>query len=240
MQELRVESSVDLLVDRARQGDRNAFGDLVRLHQHEVFTLAVRLVADRTVAADVAQDAFIRAWRALPRFRGDAAFAPGCTGSRSTPHGARGAERRPAPFPNSTRRLPSRYRPAPPTRARRRSGRSTPGPGRRHWRTSIGMRAVVVLKDIYGWSHDDVALPRLDVRARGQGEAPSGAPPAQRDARRATPMTARTHLARRALATTSLPGAATAKEHVEAVSPVRPLPPTIGGCSAGWRSSATS
>ena len=73
MQELRVESSVDLLVDRARE-DRNAFGDLVRLHQHEVFTLAVRLVADRTVAADVAQDAFIRAWRALPNFRGDAAF----------------------------------------------------------------------------------------------------------------------------------------------------------------------
>ncbi len=50
----------DDLVERARAGDRDAFGELVRIHQHEVFTLAVRLVNDRELAADVTQDAFVR------------------------------------------------------------------------------------------------------------------------------------------------------------------------------------
>ena len=63
------------LVARARTGDREAFGELVAIHQHEVYTLAVRLVRDRDMAADVAQDAFIRAWRAMPKFRGDAKFS---------------------------------------------------------------------------------------------------------------------------------------------------------------------
>jgi RNA polymerase sigma-70 factor (ECF subfamily) len=48
---------------------------LVRIHQDEVYTLAARLVADRELAADVSQEAFIRAWRALPKFRGDAKFS---------------------------------------------------------------------------------------------------------------------------------------------------------------------
>ena len=54
------------LVDQARLGDRDAFGELVRIHQHEVYTLAVRLVRDRDLASDVTQDAFVRAWRAMP------------------------------------------------------------------------------------------------------------------------------------------------------------------------------
>ena len=51
------------LLDRARHGDRDAFGQLVRDHQHEVFTLALRLTGDRELAGDVAQEAFVRAWR---------------------------------------------------------------------------------------------------------------------------------------------------------------------------------
>jgi len=62
------------LVDAAKNGDVDAFGRLVQLHQHEVFGLALRLVGDRDMAADVAQEAMIRAWRALPNFRGEAAF----------------------------------------------------------------------------------------------------------------------------------------------------------------------
>jgi RNA polymerase sigma-70 factor (ECF subfamily) len=68
-------SEIDALVDSARAGDVSAFERLVDLHQHEVFGLALRLVGDRDMAADVAQEAMIRAWRALPRFRGDAAFS---------------------------------------------------------------------------------------------------------------------------------------------------------------------
>ena len=55
-------------------GDRDAFAELVEIHQHEVYTLALRLTRDPHLAGDVAQEAFIRAWRALPKFRGDAQF----------------------------------------------------------------------------------------------------------------------------------------------------------------------
>ena len=63
------------LVRLARQGDRAAFSALVVRHQNEVFTLALRLVGDRELAADVAQESFVRGWRALPKFRGDARFS---------------------------------------------------------------------------------------------------------------------------------------------------------------------
>ncbi len=68
-------SEVDALVALARAGDVEAFERLVELHQHEVFSLALRLVGNREMAADVAQEAMIRAWKALPRFRGEAAFS---------------------------------------------------------------------------------------------------------------------------------------------------------------------
>jgi len=60
------------LIVRAQKGDRSAFAALLREHQDEVYTLARRLVGDPHLASDVAQEALIRAWRALPRFRGDA------------------------------------------------------------------------------------------------------------------------------------------------------------------------
>ena len=63
------------LVRLAALGDDAAFGELVRIHQHEVYTVAVRMVSDRELAYDVSQEAFVRAWRAIPRFRGDAKFS---------------------------------------------------------------------------------------------------------------------------------------------------------------------
>jgi RNA polymerase sigma-70 factor (ECF subfamily) len=72
----RVESNKEKeLIARAQAGDRAAFGALVREHGNEVYTLARRLVGDPHLAADVAQEALIRAWKALPNFRGDAAFS---------------------------------------------------------------------------------------------------------------------------------------------------------------------
>ncbi len=65
----------DALLERARAGDRSAFTELVRIHQHDVYTLASRLVRDPELAEDVSQEALIRAWRALPRFRGDCKFS---------------------------------------------------------------------------------------------------------------------------------------------------------------------
>ena len=62
------------LVERAQRGDRDAFGELVWRYQDTVYTLAMRLVGPN-LAADVAQEALIRAWRAMPKFRGDASFS---------------------------------------------------------------------------------------------------------------------------------------------------------------------
>lgn len=62
------------LVEIAKSGDRAAFDELVRLTHAETYTLALRLTNNAEDAADVVQDAYLRAYRSLPRFRGDAQF----------------------------------------------------------------------------------------------------------------------------------------------------------------------
>ena len=57
------------LIGRAQRGDTAAFGDLVRRHQDRVYNLAYRMTSDRDLAADVTQDAFMRAFRSLPKLR---------------------------------------------------------------------------------------------------------------------------------------------------------------------------
>jgi RNA polymerase sigma-70 factor, ECF subfamily len=72
------ESSVDderQLLRRAQRGDRFAFGLLVERHQDRLYTVATRMLGSRDDAADVVQEALIRAWTGLPRFRGDARFS---------------------------------------------------------------------------------------------------------------------------------------------------------------------
>jgi RNA polymerase sigma-70 factor (ECF subfamily) len=64
-----------VLIARARHGDLDAFDALVRVHQDRVYHLAYRVTGNHEDAADAAQDAFVRAYQALPRFRGDAAFS---------------------------------------------------------------------------------------------------------------------------------------------------------------------
>ena len=64
----------DGLVDRARRGDVDAFEQLYRLHAGRVYALCLRLAADPVVARELAQDTFVKAWEALPRFRADASL----------------------------------------------------------------------------------------------------------------------------------------------------------------------
>jgi len=145
------------LVDRARDGDRDAFGELVALHQQEVYTLAVRLVRDRDEASDVAQDAFIRAWRAMPKFRGDAKFSTWL--HRITVNTA---------WTHRTKQNRVRLDPLDSLVADPES--MTLDPVRAGESVSIGpkieaalrelsysIRSVVVLKDIYDWSHPEIA-----------------------------------------------------------------------------------
>jgi RNA polymerase sigma-70 factor, ECF subfamily len=67
-------SSDQLLVERVQQGDKAAFDILVGKYQHKIIKLVGRYVRDQDEAQDVAQDAFIKAYRALASFRGDSAF----------------------------------------------------------------------------------------------------------------------------------------------------------------------
>jgi RNA polymerase sigma-70 factor (ECF subfamily) len=62
------------LVERVQRGDRAAFDVLVLRYQHKVLKLIMRYVRNAAEAEDVAQEAFIKAYRALPAFRGDSAF----------------------------------------------------------------------------------------------------------------------------------------------------------------------
>jgi len=147
----------DELVNEARAGDGDAFAALVRSHQNEVFTLALRLVHDRELAADVAQEAFVRAWRAIPRFRADARFSTWMhriTVNTALSHVAGRRRRRAEPLdalfnePESDGLSPERA--------------GAIADIRPHLNAALGqlsgsLRAVVVLKDVYDWSHGEIA-----------------------------------------------------------------------------------
>ncbi len=59
-------SSDQLLVERVQQGDKSAFDLLVRKYQHKIVQLVTRYLRDPVEALDVSQEAFIKAYRALP------------------------------------------------------------------------------------------------------------------------------------------------------------------------------
>lgn len=64
-----------VLVNRARQGDQDAFAQLVQANQNIIYSLALRMSGHPEDAADLTQDAFLRAWRSLPSFQGDSSFS---------------------------------------------------------------------------------------------------------------------------------------------------------------------
>lgn len=69
------EAKEDLeLVQRARNGERSAFGQLVERHQKKVYSVAFGILRNRDDAWDVAQEAFVKAYRNLERFEGTSAF----------------------------------------------------------------------------------------------------------------------------------------------------------------------
>ena len=62
-------------IHAAREGDQEAFAELVRLYEKRVFALTSRMCKNPEDAAEAAQEAFLAAWQGLPNFRGDAAFS---------------------------------------------------------------------------------------------------------------------------------------------------------------------
>ena len=70
-----VAAPMDQLVQRAVAGEREAFDEMVRRTHRDAFGLALRLTSDEEDARDVVQDAYLRAYRSLDKFRGDAQFS---------------------------------------------------------------------------------------------------------------------------------------------------------------------
>ena len=65
----------DLLLEKARHGDQEAFGELVRLYEKKVYALTLRMCKNPDDAAEAAQEAFLAAWQGLKFFRGEASFS---------------------------------------------------------------------------------------------------------------------------------------------------------------------
>lgn len=146
------------LVSRAQNGDRAAFAALVREHQDEVYTLARRLVGDPHLASDVAQEALIRAWRALPSFRGDARLSTWLY--RITVNTAWTQKKRAGRHQGSP--IDDHHDLAAPADAEHPETAGEILELRGRLRAALDRlpdahREVVVLKDIYGWSHAEIA-----------------------------------------------------------------------------------
>ncbi len=71
---MSIEDADAALVDRAQRGDTKAFEMLVVKYQRRIERLIARMVRDVDLVQDIAQESFIRAYRALPKFRGESAF----------------------------------------------------------------------------------------------------------------------------------------------------------------------
>lgn len=141
------------LVARAQRGDRDAFGELVWRYQDTVYTLAMRLVGPN-LAADVAQESLIRAWRAMPSFRGEASFGTWLhriTVNTAWTQRKRAARHVAAELEDTlvdTGQTPEHAGETADLRRRLVSAISKLTPGQ---------RAVVVLRDVSGWSHAEIA-----------------------------------------------------------------------------------
>ncbi|MCA8921285.1 MAG: sigma-70 family RNA polymerase sigma factor [Planctomycetes bacterium] len=64
----------EVLVERSKAGDRDAFSELVLKYQEQVLNLAYRRVGDRDMALDIAQDSFLKAYKGLQKFEGKSQF----------------------------------------------------------------------------------------------------------------------------------------------------------------------
>lgn len=71
---LAVEHDETNLIERCKNGDLEAFGELVSKYEKQVYNIAYRFMGNYDDASDLAQEAFVRAFRAISGFRGDASF----------------------------------------------------------------------------------------------------------------------------------------------------------------------
>jgi RNA polymerase sigma-70 factor, ECF subfamily len=146
------------LVGAARGGDRQAFDELVRRTFVDTFTLARRLTGNEEDARDVVQEAYLRAWKGIGKFRGEAAFSTWLyriTANAAASNVSRRRRHRAEPFgddfePADAGAEASISRGAESAEALDRISAALDD-------LPAKLRSVVVLKDVYGLSHEAIA-----------------------------------------------------------------------------------
>jgi RNA polymerase sigma-70 factor, ECF subfamily len=168
-----------VFVARCRRGDPDAFAVLVGRHQKRMLNIAYRMIGDYSEACDVAQEAFLSAWRGIGNFRGEARFSTWLCGivlnqsrnhlrQRSAHSGREGASfDDPAGSEEGNPDPPSQEESAVERIERRElEARVQEGIGS----LDSGQREVLVLRDIQGYSYEEIGamlkLPEGTVRSR--------------------------------------------------------------------------
>jgi RNA polymerase sigma-70 factor (ECF subfamily) len=146
------------LVEAARDGSRPAFDELVRRTYVDTYTLAVRLTGNEEDARDVVQDAYLRAWKGLKRFRGDAQFTTWMyriTANASYTHVQKRKRLRTANLEDIEEPVDARLESRPEAMAEAVSGLAelTEAVDR----LPQTLRQIVILKDVYGLPHEAIA-----------------------------------------------------------------------------------
>jgi RNA polymerase sigma-70 factor (ECF subfamily) len=146
------------LITAAQQGDRGAFDELVRQTFVDTFTLACRLTGNEEDARDVVQDAYLRAWRAIGKFRGEAQFSTWMyriTANASATHMRKRHRHRTEPLDDVTEPADTRLESQP-------AAAFESADMLVHVAAAIEelppkLRSVVVLKDVYDLPHEAIA-----------------------------------------------------------------------------------
>ncbi|MCY3631382.1 MAG: sigma-70 family RNA polymerase sigma factor [bacterium] len=145
-------------MEAARRGDRDAFNELVRSTYRDIYSLAYRLTGNRDDAADVVQDAYVRAYRAIRRFRGDSSFSTWMyriTSNCASTHLSRRSRQRTEELSDEVPIVDQRPEQDP-------SLRAEAAVLRHHIDRAIRalperLRQVVVLRDLHDLSHSEIA-----------------------------------------------------------------------------------
>jgi len=139
----------EALVARAQNNDYRAYEQLYRMHVGRVLALCYRLCNDRDMAEDLAQDAFVQAWKKLGSFRGESAF--GSWLYRIATNAALSYLRKQKPFLNSLNIDDIEHRAERDDVAERMGLEAAIG------KLPHGARAVFVLYSLEGYTHDEIA-----------------------------------------------------------------------------------
>jgi RNA polymerase sigma-70 factor (ECF subfamily) len=146
------------VVEAARDGSRSAFDELVRRTYVDTYTLAVRLTGNEEDARDVVQEAYLRAWKGLQRFRGDAQFTTWMyriTANAAYTHVQKRRRQRTTNIDDVEDPVELALEAKPEAMAESNAGLAELAEAVDHLPQTL--RQIVILKDVYGLPHEAIA-----------------------------------------------------------------------------------